>query len=76
MYADRVLVYLIAYRGFDVETGIVKVKLAGSCSGCPSSSVTLKNGVENMLMHYIPEVGITQNIYIHFRISVRDTFKY
>ena len=32
------------------------VQLAGSCVGCPSSSVTLKNGVENMLMHYIPEV--------------------
>jgi len=36
--------------------GIVKVRLAGSCVGCPSSSVTLRNGVENMLMHYIPEV--------------------
>ncbi|KDO30732.1 hypothetical protein SPRG_04633 [Saprolegnia parasitica CBS 223.65] len=43
-------------RGFDEETGIVSVQLAGSCAGCPSSSVTLKNGVENMLMHYIPEV--------------------
>jgi NFU1 iron-sulfur cluster scaffold homolog, mitochondrial len=43
-------------RGFDPETGIVSVQLAGSCSGCPSSSITLKNGVENMLMHYIPEV--------------------
>jgi hypothetical protein len=42
--------------GFEEETGIVTVKLAGSCVGCPSSSVTLKNGVENMLMHYIPEV--------------------
>lgn len=37
-------------------TGIVKLQLAGSCAGCPSSSVTLKNGVENMLKHYIPEV--------------------
>lgn len=42
--------------GFDEETGIVRVQLAGSCAGCPSSSVTLKNGVENMLKHYIPEV--------------------
>lgn len=40
----------------DVCLGIVKVRLAGSCVGCPSSSVTLRNGVENMLMHYIPEV--------------------
>ena len=46
----------IRYEGFDFETGIVSVRLAGSCVGCPSSSVTLKNGVENMLMHYIPEV--------------------
>lgn len=43
-------------RGFNEETGIVHVQLAGSCAGCPSSSVTLKNGVENMLKHYIPEV--------------------
>lgn len=34
----------------------MRVQLAGSCAGCPSSSVTLKNGVENMLKHYIPEV--------------------
>lgn len=46
----------IRYVGFEPETGIVQVRLAGSCVGCPSSSVTLKNGVENMLMHYIPEV--------------------
>lgn len=46
----------IFYEGFDPSTGMVKVKLAGSCVGCPSSSVTLRNGVENMLMHYIPEV--------------------
>ena len=44
------------YSGFDEHSGIVKLTLAGSCSGCPSSEVTLKNGVENMLMHYIPEV--------------------
>ena len=43
-------------RGFDADSGTVKVRLAGSCVGCPSSSATLKNGVENMLMHYIPEV--------------------
>jgi NFU1 iron-sulfur cluster scaffold homolog, mitochondrial len=46
----------IFYKGFDEDTGIVKLQLAGSCAGCPSSSVTLKNGVENMLKHYIPEV--------------------
>lgn len=47
----------IRYVDFDEEgSGVVTVQLAGSCVGCPSSSVTLKNGVENMLMHYIPEV--------------------
>ena len=46
----------IRYVNFEEETGIVTVKLLGSCVGCPSSSVTLKQGVENMLMHYLPEV--------------------
>jgi Fe-S cluster biogenesis protein NfuA len=46
----------IHYRDFEEDTGIVTVQLAGSCVGCPSSSITLKQGVENMLMHYIPEV--------------------
>ena len=41
---------------FEEDTGVVKVRLAGSCVGCPSSSATLRNGVENMLCHYIPEV--------------------
>lgn len=45
----------IVYRGFDEATGVVKVKLLGSCSGCPSSSITLKSGIENMLRHYVPE---------------------
>ena len=38
------------------EGGIVKVQLQGSCSGCPSSTMTLKQGVQNLLCHYIPEV--------------------
>eukprot|EP00250_Pteridium_aquilinum_P033573 c5864_g1_i1 orf=73-921(+) len=46
----------IEYHGFDVETGIVKLRMQGACSGCPSSSVTLKSGIQNMLMHYVPEV--------------------
>lgn len=50
------------HSGFDPETGVVSVQLAGSCSGCPSSSITLKNGVENMLMHYIPEVRASSAI--------------
>ena len=50
----------IEYRGFTDE-GIVQVKLKGSCRGCDSSTVTLKSGIERMLMHYIPEVqGVKQ----------------
>ncbi|KAH7883985.1 scaffold protein Nfu/NifU N terminal-domain-containing protein [Phlebopus sp. FC_14] len=50
----------IEYRGFSDE-GMVKVKLKGSCRGCDSSTVTLKSGIERMLMHYIPEVkGVEQ----------------
>ncbi len=40
----------------EFKDGKVKVELQGSCSGCPSSTMTLKNGVENLLKHYIPEV--------------------
>lgn len=51
----------IEYRGFEEEVGLVKLKLKGSCRGCSSSSVTLKNGIERMLMHYVPEVkGVEQ----------------
>ncbi|KAH7302720.1 hypothetical protein KP509_23G084400 [Ceratopteris richardii] len=46
----------VEYFGFDPETGIVKLRMQGACSGCPSSSVTLKSGIQNMLMHYVPEV--------------------
>ena len=45
----------IKFHGFDEETGVVRLEMQGSCSGCPSSSATLKGGIENMLMHYIPE---------------------
>ena len=40
----------------EFKEGIVKVELQGSCSGCPSSTMTLKQGVQNLLCHYIPEV--------------------
>jgi NFU1 iron-sulfur cluster scaffold homolog, mitochondrial len=46
----------IFLEGFDPDTGIVTVRLAGSCVGCPSSTATLRGGVENMLKHYVPEV--------------------
>jgi Fe-S cluster biogenesis protein NfuA len=44
----------IKFKSFD--NGLVKVELQGSCSGCPSSTMTLKQGVQNLLCHYIPEV--------------------
>lgn len=52
----------LEYRGFGEDTdGIVRVKLKGSCRGCDSSTVTLKSGIERMLMHYVPEVqGVEQ----------------
>ena len=40
----------------EFKNGIVRVQLQGSCSGCPSSTMTLKQGVQNLLCHYIPEV--------------------
>lgn len=44
----------ITFQGF--ENGIVYLNMKGSCAGCPSSTATLKAGIENMLRHYIPEV--------------------
>ncbi|KAH8863614.1 NFU1 iron-sulfur cluster scaffold like, mitochondrial [Schistosoma japonicum] len=51
----------IIYRFQGFKDGIVLLKLQGSCSSCPSSVVTLKNGVQNMLQFYIPDVlGVEQ----------------
>jgi|TARA_Y100000389_G_C17413692_1_gene492423 NFU1 iron-sulfur cluster scaffold homolog, mitochondrial len=46
----------------EFKDGIVKVQLQGSCSGCPSSTMTLKQGVQNLLCHYLPEVKEVQAI--------------
>ena len=50
----------IKFKSF--ENGVVKVELKGSCSGCPSSVLTLKQGVQNLLCHYIPEVKSVEAI--------------
>jgi Fe-S cluster biogenesis protein NfuA len=50
----------IDYIGF--ENGVVKVKLRGACRTCDSSTITLKNGIENMMMHYIPEVICVEQV--------------
>jgi Fe-S cluster biogenesis protein NfuA len=52
----------IIFRGYDGNTGIVSLHLQGSCAGCPSSTMTLKNGIENMLRHYVPDVTAVEAV--------------
>lgn len=46
----------ITFHRFDAETGVVHLSMRGACAGCPSSTLTLKQGIENMLRTYVPEV--------------------
>ena len=46
----------IEFERFYPETGLVTLHMRGACAGCPSSTMTLKQGIENMLRHYVPEV--------------------
>lgn len=57
----------VIFKGF--EEGTVKLKLVGSCTGCPSSTVTLKNGIQNMLQFYIPEVDNVEQVIIYVNMS-------
>ncbi len=50
----------IVFRGY--RDGVVKLHMQGACSGCPSSSATLKHGIENMLRHYVPEVTSVEQV--------------
>lgn len=50
----------IVFHSF--ENGVVYLKMQGACSGCPSSTATLKSGIENMLRHYVPEVQEVRSI--------------
>ena len=52
----------ILFDAFDEETGVVSLRLRGACAGCPSSSATLKAGVEQMLRHYVPEVTAVEQV--------------
>lgn len=52
----------IIFKGFDSGSGTVFLHLQGSCAGCPSSTITLRNGIENMLRHYIPEVSAVEAV--------------
>merc|ERR1719442_338061 len=60
----------IIYQGFD--DGVVKLKMQGSCTSCPSSVVTLKNGVQNMLQFYIPEVVSVEQVFDEADKVVQD----
>jgi len=46
----------IQFKSFNPESGLVKVVLRGACNGCPSASLTLKAGIENLLRRMVPEV--------------------
>ncbi len=46
----------IVFKHFEPRTGVVFLSMQGACAGCPSSTMTLKSGIENMLKHYVPEV--------------------
>jgi len=46
----------ITFHSWDHENGVVRLNMRGACAGCPSSTLTLKQGIENMLRHYVPEV--------------------
>lgn len=65
----------LEYRGF--RDGIVMLKLRGACRTCDSSTVTLKNGIESMLMHYIEEVkGIEQVLDEEEEIAMQEFAKF
>ncbi|MDQ7017570.1 MAG: NifU family protein [Robiginitomaculum sp.] len=50
----------IVFQRFDVDTGLVYLHMRGACAGCPSSTMTLKHGIENLLKHYVPEVSAVE----------------
>lgn len=52
----------ITFHSWDHEHGIVRLNMRGACAGCPSSSLTLKQGIENMLRHYVPEVTSVEQV--------------
>lgn len=53
---------VVKLQDFDMDTGVALMLMSGACSGCASSSVTLKLGVENMLKHYVPEVNAVEGV--------------
>lgn len=53
---------VVKLQDFDMDTGVALMLMSGACSGCASSSITLKMGVENMLKHYVPEVNAVEGM--------------
>ncbi|OAV91458.1 hypothetical protein, variant [Puccinia triticina 1-1 BBBD Race 1] len=64
----------LEYKGFNEETGVVQLMLKGSCRGCDSSAVTLKSGIERMLMHYVPEVQCVEQVQSEEEKMAEDEF--
>ncbi len=52
----------ITFHSWDHDEGVVRLNMRGSCAGCPSSTLTLKQGIENMLRHYVPEVNRVEQV--------------
>ena len=52
----------IIFHRFEEESGLVYLTMRGACAGCPSSTITLKNGIENLLRHYVPEVQAVEAV--------------
>jgi NFU1 iron-sulfur cluster scaffold homolog, mitochondrial len=52
----------ITFHSWEHDAGVVKLTMKGSCAGCPSSSLTLKQGIETMLRHYVPEVNRVEQV--------------
>jgi len=52
----------ITFHSWDHDEGVVRLNMRGACAGCPSSTLTLKQGIENMLRHYVPEVTRVEQV--------------
>lgn len=52
----------VEFRGFDEASGVVSLRLRGACAGCPSATMTLKNGIEGLLRHFVPEVNAVESV--------------
>ncbi len=52
----------ITFHAYDDQSGVVRLHMRGACAGCPSSTATLKHGIENLLKHYVPEVTAVESV--------------